>query len=62
MSITTAATPTRSTKPTTSDYAVPDPQEAWDRFDQLVSQVFVAEAAENSGEDSREENTRKKSQ
>jgi len=62
MSKTTTTIPTRSTEPTAPDYAVPDPQEAWERFDRLVSQVLITEAAENSDADSCEENTRKKSQ
>lgn len=40
MGNTTTTTPTRSTKPTVSKYAVPDPQEAWERFDRLVRQAM----------------------
>lgn len=36
----TTTTPTRSTEPTAPDYAVPDPQEAWEKFDRLVGKVL----------------------
>lgn len=40
MSITTITTPTRPTEPTAPDYTVPDPQEAWERFDRLVEKAL----------------------
>lgn len=60
MSNTNSKTPTRSTEPTAPDYAVPDPQEAWERLDRLVSKVI--EAPKDSGRDNFGQRVSKKTQ
>lgn len=57
MSNTTTTIPTHSaeqfTEPTAPDYAVPDPKEAWERLDRLVSKVLQSptEQPETNGSD-----------